>query len=402
MTDIQLNPGSSSIILAQGRVARLGRGWIILAVVVAVLAALGALLMFALGPAFPIPDGSVAIVSVQPRALNTVFSAEERARLPKTWQQAIAQNGRWPVLLGAVRDGSSWEAYALVPRWISNGGSPTQTKGLVRWIGDIPSQGTSVRYTDQWRWRHKVGKATLLAWINLRSLFNGAVPTDELTPDGTFLLAWDGKVLKTTIPFSLTDQTMDLKQADISLNLAKDTSGQDAAVRTFLERLPIGDQTLKELDPRPDQANLWLNEGVPTAVSIRYGAPLNQEQASAVLGALGLAEQKRVTLPDGTLAFERVLLAPENIQFPNNYTRYDGGMVHLEETEASLRWPVNTSPQTSNSPTPCHPGTPWARFSTQTLVSIIKSMELPALPQTLLHPLQLVSDRGRLVLCQER
>lgn len=402
MTDIQLNPGSSGIILAQGRVGRLGRGWIILAIVVAALATCGALLMLALGPSFTIPEDSVAIVSVQPRALNTVFSAEERARLPKTWQQAIAENGRWPVLLGAVRHGSSWEAYALVPRWISAGDSRTQTKGLVRWIGDIPNQGTSVRYTDQWRWRHKVGKATLLAWINLRALFNGAVPSDELTPDGTFLLAWDGKVLKTTVPFSLADQTMELKQADISLNLAKGSTDQNPAIRTFLERLPLGDQTLKELDPQPDQANLWLKEGVPTAVSIRYGSALSPEKASAVLGALGLAEQKRLTLPDGTLAFERVLLPPENIQFSHDYSRYDGGTIHLEETEASLSWPLNASPQTGASPEPCHPGTPWARFSAQTLVSIAKGMELPALPQTLLHPLQLVSDRGRLVLCQER
>lgn len=402
MSEIQINPPSSSLILAQGRVGRFSRGWLFLAIAVGILAALGALLMFALGPSFPIPEGTVAIFSVQPNIMNTVLADEEKKALPQPWQEAIKKNGRWPVLLGVVRRDGLWEAYALTPRWTSAGNLPTQTKWLVRWIGASPKTGSTLRYTDQWRWRNKIGKANLLAWINLHALFQDAVPSEELTPDGTFVLSWDGKTVKTTIPFSPGEKTLPLVQADISLNLPKDILGQNPAVRTFLERLPLGDQTLKELDPEPNQVNLWLKDGVTTGVSVKYAAPLGQKEASLVLGALGVANEQRFTLPDGTLALERVPLQEKEVSFGQDYTRYDGGTVHLETKEAFLNWPLTVKMDVTPPAAPCFSGEPWARFSQQTVASIGRSMELPPLPHIILQPMQLFSDRGRLVFCLEK
>ena len=381
---------NSNIILAEGHSRGFWHSWkaISLGLLLGALVLFG-LLIYGISRGFPWP-ANVAMV-----AMLTPDEAERlplvlRQALPADWQSALSCGTSWPVALGVYQKEEAWYTFIVAPSWCPiQSEKPYVTKhGLILFYTDTiyPSHETRSflgLMMDGGSGQPKIGfePETLGALTGL----------SDSNASGT--LAWfrgDDALLRSSLRLPEAPSE-GIPAADLSLRFPQ-------AI------LPEGIPYLPDIARRSRLPNLIQTDAVfgdegPDIMRISFAERLDEQDAAALLGAYGFSTRRAITLPDGSISFERVEPTV------TSGTTLLG--IRRDETGRQANTLGSTFTLTAPSSTPDIPLAPgcsnsgaWARLSAKTVSTLLNRIGLPMQPADV-RPIQIVTDKGKLAVCFE-
>ena len=318
MPDVPVQTSTDSALFEYGKRPFLSKAWINTVVISAAVLLMGALCWIALRTTFIIPNNTALLLSVPPQRVSSNLTLQQRQLLPETWQAAIQTPSRWPVVLGAYRDETSWHYFAFMPRWLKHPAILTQkTSALFVLLSaePLPASGRTLRYTDNLSWWLAHPFAELTLWADpQQALIDNTSADNGSWSIPAFTATYAHHQLVTDIPFDVPTAPPTLSQADISLALPSAT--QDTAMRhAILSQIEVGDTHLADLEPTPSKIDLWLDAQLRTQeLRLTYQDPIPVNLAKTLLDGFGITESHPTKLPDGTVITERTSLEATSTQ----------------------------------------------------------------------------------------
>jgi hypothetical protein len=382
--DVQITLNREShIIMAEGH----GRRWnfwnlsalgILLGLIVAISG-----LWFALSRPIPIPADTAILGVISPKAAKQLLAGSYWEKLPAICQDALSSDSDWPIICGLTTSG---QAFAIAPRWIQARERVRFTAGLVARAGDVIGETRPFNYTSALVWR---GLAKQPAIELQSSAIEKWLGLETPSTSTSILFRWNGRGFESNI--KLPVQTSPLPAGDIALAITG-SAWEGLPGELFLDASNLPDR--KQWNPLPavERYAVWL--GTDRAIQGRYvgfAEPLDQESAARILGMTNVTERRSITLPDGTISFERLLPTASTSTDLFGKRLNDRG----ESIELTPRYMFvsNTSTTLDQSNlAPCGTTYPWLRLSETALTDILE----PSLPS-----LQAFSLNGHLAICFE-
>ncbi|MCC6563496.1 hypothetical protein IT087_01235, partial [Candidatus Uhrbacteria bacterium] len=191
--------------------------------------------------------------------------------------------------------------------------------------------------------------------------------------------------------------TEPLSDADLSFRLPP---GKESALQGFesLAFLPAPDRMARL--PELSRVDLQFGEpGEAAWTKLTFKTPLDESQAGVLLGAYGFTVRRPITLPDGTVSFERI----EPVA--TSGTSLLGPRRDEKGRSANITNHIFTLTSTSTTPeivpaTNCANTGAWMRLSAKTVAALARRFGLNVNSE-LVHPIQIVSDKGKMAICFE-
>ncbi len=373
----------SNIIMAEGH----GRRWNFWN-----LSALGILLGLALffggmwyllSRPIPIPIDTAIIGVISPKASKQMLPAAFQEKIPAICQDALSSDSDWPIICGITTSGA---AFTIQPRWLDRKSNQRYTAGLVARNGEIGNETKTFRYSSALSWRGlakqpvmEVESSAIEKWLGL-----------EVASTSTkILFRWNGRGFDSDL--TLPPQTTPLPAGDIALSLGRvawDTLPGDL----FLDAANLPDRSQWKPLPPIERYAVWLDKDrLIEGRYIGFSDSLDQELAARVLGLMGVTERRALTLPDGTVSYERLLPTASTSTDLFGRRQNDRGQWIDLSPRFILVSNASTTLDQSNV-APCSMGYPWLRLSKNALHDML-GISLPSL--------QAFSQNGRLAICFE-
>lgn len=389
-----------SPLLAMGTGPRFNRRWLI--GICAGLALVLSLIVFTLlcSVSFILPEKTVFLVTLSPTTANKLLTPEQRTTLPIEWQRSLSTDSNWPVVFGLTGSRVNTRAFAIGPRWAVPKGIdlPTQTRGLVRRIGEAPSIPPSRSESETGR--TLVYRETLFDTLFSNGFLEGWADASPFFPNSSssnrIIFSLDEKRLTLTDTLPALASNDELKgddqsssrplQTDLSLHLS--ALGHLNNIEGLLGELPLAPlgTTLTALKNTPASLSIHLTSSTLNQVTLTFREPLSSTERAALQTSLDESGKRRVlTLPDGTVAIE--FFAPSSTTDGiSDQTRFD--------------WSAEGK-QPSLEATACGKGTWIARFSPVLLSRLLPtdSRLTEWLPS---KAVQVWRDERSLLICLER
>lgn len=336
---------------------------------------------FLLSRPIPIPADTALLAVISPKAYHQLLSEQLQDKIPMFCQTAFSSNSDWPVICGITTSGQS---FAIQPRWQTI--VPSFTAGLVARSGDFTGETKTFRYSSALSWRGlakqpvlEVESSAIEKWLGL-----------EVASTSTkILFRWNGSGFDSDL--TLPPQTTPLPAGDVALSLGRvawDTLPGDL----FLDAANLPDRSQWKPLPPIERYAVWLDKDrLIEGRYIGFSDPLDQELAARVLGLMGVTERRALTLPDGTVSYERLLPTASTSTDLFGRRQNDRG----QWIELSPRFILVSNASTTldqSNVAPCSMGYPWLRLSQNALHDML-GISLPSL--------QAFSQNGRLAICFE-
>ncbi len=366
--EIVLN-GESQIILGEGH----GHRWNIWN-----LSALGVILglsififsmWYALSRPIPIPSNTTIIAVISPKVAKRILPASIEEKLPAVCKDAFASDSDWPVICGLT---SSNEAFAIMPRWLTKKGTTTFTSGLIARTGRVQTETKPFQYTEALAWRGFAKQPTVLIES---SIIEERLGLDIATSSTKILFHWNGKGFASDM--KLPVQTTPLPAGDIAFSVNNE-AWNELSGDVFLDAANLPDRNQWQPLPPIERFAIWIDENhVTKGKYIGFSEPLDQENAARLLGLMGVTERKAITLPDGSISYERLLPSPSTStslfgQRQNN----QGQLIELAPRFIAISNASTTLEQ--NNTASCGTSYPWIRLSSNVLKDIL-NIPVPSL-----------------------
>jgi hypothetical protein len=246
------------------------------------------------------------------------------------------------------------------------------TAGLVARSGEIGNETKTFRYSSALSWRGlakqpvlEVESSAIEKWLGL-----------EVASTSTkILFRWNGRGFDSDL--TLPPQTTPLPAGDIALSLGRvawDTLPGDL----FLDAANLPDRSQWKPLPPIERYAVWLDKDrLIEGRYIGFSDPLDQELAARVLGLMGVTERRALTLPDGTVSYERLLPTASTSTDLFGRRQNDRGQWIDLSPRFILVSNASTTLDQSNV-APCSMGYPWLRLSQNALHDML-GISLPSL-----------------------
>lgn len=333
--DIQSPPVSP--LLAMGTGPRFNRRWLI--GIGAGLALLLSLIIFTLlcSVSFILPEKTVFLVTVSPTTANRLLTSEQRTTLPIEWQRSLRSESDWPVVFGLTGSRANTRAFVIGPRWAvpKSIDLPTQTRGLIRQIGESPQTSlshsepetnTTFVYREAF-FDHLFSNSSLEGWADASPFFPNSSSSNRI------VFSLDEKQLTLTDTLPALTSNDELKgdnqsssrplQTDLSLHLSALSNLNN--IEGLLGELPLAPlaTTLTALKQIPASLSVNVTSSTLDQVALTFREPLSSTERTALQTTLDQSEKRRVlTLPDGTAAVELFVPSSTEEVVPDQ-TRFD-------------------------------------------------------------------------------
>jgi hypothetical protein len=382
--DIQITLNREShIILAEGY----GRRWNFwnlsaLGILLGLAVAIGGL-WYALSRPIPIPSDTAILGVISPKAAKQLIADHIWEKIPAICQDLLSTDSDWPVICGLTTSGQS---FAIAPRWIQGRERVRFTAGLAARSGEVVGETRPFRYTSALAWR---GLAKQPAIELQSSAIEKWLGLETPSTSTSILFRWNGRGFESDL--KLPPQTSPLPAGDIALAITG-SAWEGLPGELFLDASNLPDRKQWKPLPAIERYAVWL--GPDRLIQGRYvgfAEPLNQETAARILGMSNVTERRSITLPDGSVSFERLL--PTASTSTNLFGKRISDRGELIELEPRFMLVSNASTTLDQSNiAPCGITYPWLRLSQTALADIIE----PSLPS-----LQAFSQNGHLAICFE-
>ncbi|HVM90367.1 MAG TPA: hypothetical protein VMU11_00530, partial [Verrucomicrobiae bacterium] len=313
-----------------------------------------------------------------------------RRNLPADWKSYVNGSSNWPVLFGVYRQDDHWDSFIASPVWnVPKTDKTHVTKaGLITFVADTDSGET---------W----GKS-YLGFLEKRGFGGSAFGADiqgffSATSDDPKTWTWfkaDQGLIRSDMAFPASHANA-MPAADVALRL-EPGDGKEALAASIPD-LPDA-QRLEKLPPMSEVAIRFGDSG-PTLVRLSFEQNLTEQDASLLLGAYGFTMRKQITLPDGTLSYERIEPTATSGTSLLGERKDDQGRVADIQDNLFVLHSASSSGELPLAPS-CAGGTPWLRLSEDTVSAVAKQLGIKLEPDDV-RPVQLVSDHGKLVACFE-
>lgn len=341
-------------------------------------------LWFMLSRPIPIPVDTAMLAVISPKVGKQILPPEFREKIPVLCQDALSSDSDWPIICGITVSGQS---FAISPRWLRSNSATTFTAGLIQRSGEVAGETKTFRYSSALYWRGLAKQPTVLAESSAIENWLGLEMTSTST---SVLFRWNGHGFDSDLKIS--PQTTPLPAGDIAFSLdraAWDTLPGDL----FLDAVNLPDKNQWKPLPPIERYAVWLDEDRQIEGRfIGFSDPLNQELAARILGMMGVTERQALTLPDGTVSYERLL--PTASTSTNLFGRRQndhGQWIDLSERFILVSNASTTLDQTNVAS--CGTSYPWLRLSKNTVANLL-GVTIPAL--------QAYSNNHRLSICFEQ
>jgi len=374
----------SNIILAEGH----GRRWNFwnlsaLGIVVGLLMFFGSI-WYLLSRPIPIPADTAILAVISPKASRQILPAIFQEKIPSVCQDALASDSDWPIICGVTVSG---QAFSITPRWLTSVGSSQFNAGIVARSSEVIGETKPFRYTSALYWRGLAKQPTILVESSAVEKWLGLEVASTSTK---ILFRWNGQGFASDL--KLPPQTTPLPAGDIALALdraAWDTLPGDL----FLNAVNLPDKSQWKPLPPIERYAVWMGEDrTIKSRFIGFGESLDQELAARILGMMGVTERRALTLPDGTVSFERLLPTASTTKDLFGRRQNDQGQwVDLSQRYILITSTTSTLDQSNISP--CGTSYPWLRLSKNVLNNTFNT----AIPS-----LQAYSENNRLTICFEK
>lgn len=352
-----------------------------LAILLGLAVAIGGL-WFALSRPIPIPVDTAILGVISPKAAKQLIADDLWGKIPVICQDLLSSDSDWPVICGITTGG---QAFAIAPRWIQGRERVRFTAGLAARSGEVVGETRPFHYTSALAWR---GLAKQPAIQLQSSAVEKWLGLEVASTSTSVLFRWDGHGFASDL--KLPVQTSPLPAGDIALAISG-SAWEGLPGELFLDASNLPDRKQWKL-PAIERYAVWF--GPNQLVQGRYvgfAEPLDQELAARVLGMMNVTERRSITLPDGTVSFERLLPTASTSTDLFGKRLNDRG----ESIELSARFMLVSNASTTldqSNIAPCGATYPWLRLSETALADILGS-SLPSL--------QAFSHNGRLSICFE-
>lgn len=373
----------SNIILAEGH----GRRWNFWNLsALAILLGLGLFfggMWYFLSRPIPIPNDTALLAVISPKAGRLLLPAALQQKIPGVCQQALASDSDWPIICGLTTSG---QAFAILPRWLKSAGFQRFNAGLISLIGDASNETKTFRYSHALAWRGlakqpaiQIESSAIEKWLGL----------ETASTSTKILFRWTGRGFESDL--KLAPQTTPLPAGDIALTLDK-ASWSSLPGDLFLDAAILPDRNQWKPLPSIERYAVWLDENrLIDGRFIGFSEPLDQKLAARVLGMMGVTERRALTLPDGSVSYERLLPTASTSSDLFGRRQNDRGQwIDLSPRSILVSNASNTLDQSNVAP--CGIGYPWLRLSKEVLGDML-GIQLPAL--------QGYSQNGKLSICFE-
>jgi hypothetical protein len=329
-----------------------------------------------------IPEEPIVLIYTSPKKLNQLFTPSQQKLLPPAWQSALQTNSFWPATFGLTREQDRWNGFVIAPSWSINtkntlDGINIQKIKFVTLAIDTPTEEATVSLS----YSQSIRQALKYPFSLISATFNP--PTDQIQP---FTIYEKNRELHTDIPYKNTNQESQIKQADLSINLYR-----DSIFSLLTSQVKIGSQTMQNLTTKPVQMSLSLDEKLnPIKTSFIFNQNLNQEETGKLMSAFGIRTTRIITLPDGSQALDRSALQDIQGELATT-TKY--GEISWNGTELIIG---STTSAFKNTEAACSIKTT-ARLSNKIIAKIIGIDQVEPLPN-----LQIGEKDGKMVICFEK
>ncbi|MCK9361380.1 hypothetical protein M0Q28_04090 [Patescibacteria group bacterium] len=384
---------SSNIILAEGHRPRFWNSWKI--IVVGIL--LGLLVLFGLfvlmlNRGLPLPEGTLFYAIATPAEVQAL-SPEIKQALPPDWQIYANERSSWPFVFGLYREGESIFGFVISPLWhVPKTEKIHQARrGFAMLAADtkLPERKTrsywSYVFERWWSGSPVIGvdPAEALGAVN------GHEPS-------WLTFSYKSGLVRSNFPLPAAP-TEPLSDADLSFRLPP---GKESALQGFesLAFLPAPDRLVRL--PELSQVDLQFGEpGIASWTKLTFKAPLDESQAGVLLGSYGFTLRRPITLPDGTVSFERIEpVATSGTSLLGPRRDEKGRSANISNHIFTLL-SASTTPEIVPA-TNCANSGAWMRLSSKTVAALARRFGLNVNSE-LVHPIQIVSDKGKMAICFE-
>ncbi len=391
-SDIILNSGNN-IILAEGHRPRFWNSWkiIVVGILLGILVLLG-LFILMLNRGLPLPAGTFFYAVATPAEIHTL-SPEIRNALPLDWQIYATEHSAWPFVFGLYREDDSIFGFVISPLWhVPKTEKIHQAKrGFAMLAADTKLPESKSRSYWGYAYEHWRAGGPVMGVDPAEAL--GAVNGHE--PSWLTLSLKPG-LIRSNFPLPAAP-TEPLSDADLSFRLPP---GKESALQGFesLSFLPAPDRLARL--PELSRVDLQFGDpGVAAWTKLTFQTPLDESQAGVLLGSYGFTLRRPITLPDGTVSFERIEpVATSGTSLLGPRRDEKGRSANIANHIFTLT-SVSSTPEIVPATTCANSGT-WMRLSSKTVAALARRFGLN-LNSEQVRPLQVVSDKGKLAICLE-
>lgn len=355
---------------------------IIAGIALGILISVTALAWFGFRQSVPVGKTTFLIVTT-PATAQAALSNIGLARLPLSWQHALASPSSWPVALGGGLSSEGWEWFAVLPRWRRTSNLARSSAGLTTLIYDQPPAAPhqSTNYANALLQTARTPLDDARGWFELG---------DVSSSSSLVTFGYRRGILRTSLPFENAPADFAPRRADISLSVA---SLNDLARQELLENLPVPSfaklNSLKEIHlVLGQQDNL---EGV----QLVHELVISTAEAKQIMAGFGVTNRRVIKLDDGTLATE-LIYAETTSNKPINISRDQ--KLWIQDQEIRYGSSTETLPPV---PTSCPTGTTVGRLSPVAINKLLQSLGL-SFDAPVTRGWQLAKDKhGTLTACME-
>lgn len=386
---IFINSGNS-IILAEGHSRGFWHSWraISLGILLGLCGLLGALL-YAISRPLPWPADTSVFFVASPRDAEKLPESLINT-LPSDWKAYLVCDTRWPLIIGVYRKEQGWYSFVMSPSWCQPHTEKLHVlkRGLIVLASDTALDSTENKNYLGLLFAGGLGHPALAVAPESLSMLTGIA---DQSPTGTWSWFRQGK---------------NSVRSDIELAVmpARNAPAVDVSIRFAKSMLPEGIPFLPDIArrarlPNLTQADIVFGNEMPEVIRLSFDKTLNEDNASALLGAYGFTSRRAIKLPDGTISFERIepiatsgtsLLGSRKDQ-KGRSALISGQIFTLSSASSSAELPLAPA---------CAETGAWARLSAKSLASILKRVGLQ-IQEKDLKPIQIVSEKGKLAVCFE-
>jgi hypothetical protein len=382
----------SQIILAEGRSRRWGF-WNILALGILLgLIALFIAMWFALSRPIPIPTDTALIGVISPKAAKQLIDEKRSNLVPELCRMTLISNSDWPIVCGLTTSGQS---FVIVPRWFPLPQAARFNAGFVTRIGDVVGSDKTMSYAEALGWRGLAKQPTLVLESAALEKWLGLENPSSTTK---LLFRFDGRHLQSDIRLPASSEP--LPAADIAFALGQQ-EWQSLPGELFLDAADLPDHKQWNDLPAVSRYAAWYDDqGGIQGKFLGFDSNLDQNQAARILGMMGVTERRQITLPDGSVSYERLLPTPSTSTDMFGRRQNDRGeWIELDQRFMLLSNASTTLDQGNVGP--CGSGNPWLRLSTISLASALRQLGLQTEAPIIQTGIQAYSDGGKLTICSE-
>jgi len=376
--------------MAEGHGRRFWFSWkaVALGLLIGVFLCFG-ILLFALARNLPIPQDTIFVTFLSAQEAQQIPEPIRRS-LPTDWTAYLDGKSSWPVLFGIYRRDNHWYSFAASPLWnVPKSEKLHITKaGLITFAADTESGPTWDKSYLGFLERRRFGGPIFGADIT------GFFERSSNDPSTWTWFKMDQGMIRSDLHFPASHATA-LPAADVSMRL-EPGDGKEA-LASAIPDLPDAER-LKRLPPMSEVSIQFGDKG-PSLVRLSFEKALLEQDASLLLGAYGFTMRQSITLPDGTISFERIEPVATSGTSLLGQRHDEAGRIASIEGDTFVLHSASSTGQLPLAPS-CANANPWLRLSEEALAAVAKQLGLDLQPGDL-RPVQLVSEKGYLAACFE-